>query len=89
MVCNKMDIPCEAHGIDIDKLFEEKVISNKRCFWSLLQCYTDRLHHYYYDEEKYIIKSKNRLDQKNLLTVRVLERWKMDVRAAFERIHKP
>lgn len=79
MVFNKIDISCEAHGIDIDKLFEEKVLSNKRCFWSLLQCYTDRLHHYYYDEEKYIIKSINRLDQKNLLTVKVLERLKMDV----------
>lgn len=87
MVFNKIDIPCEAQGIDIDKLFEEKVLSNKRCFWSLLQCYTDRLHHYYYDEEKYIIKSINRLDKENLLTVKVLERLKMDVQRLNEFIN--
>ena len=42
---------CKKYGIDIDLLLEEKIIANESCFWCLLQSQTDRLNHYYYDEE--------------------------------------
>ena len=48
---------CKNYGIDIDLLLEEKVIANESCFWCLLQSQTDRLNHYYYDEEHRIKKA--------------------------------
>ena len=74
-----MDLLCKTNGIDVDILHDEKVLSNKMCFWSLLQSYTDRLHHYYYDEEKHIMKSIKRLDQKNLLNHQSLRGFQKDV----------
>ena len=51
-------------GIDTDILFEEKVIANERCFWSLLQSHSDRFNYFYYDEETYINKALTRLERK-------------------------
>ena len=81
MVCNmnKMDVSDKKYGIDIEILFDEKVLSNKKCFWTLLQSHTDRLHHYYHDEEKHIIKAIRKLDEKNLLNLKLLERFQNDV----------
>ena len=31
-----MDLLCKTNGIDVDILHDEKVLSNKVCFWSLL-----------------------------------------------------
>lgn len=76
---NKMDVSDKKYGIDIEILFDEKVLSNKKCFWTLLQCHTDRLHHYYHDEEKHIIKAIRKLDEKNLLNLKLLERFQNDV----------
>lgn len=57
-VCSKNN------GIDTDVLFEEKVIANERCFWSLLQSHSDRFNYFYYDEETLINKALSRLERK-------------------------
>ncbi|GFH44463.1 predicted protein [Chaetoceros tenuissimus] len=49
------------HGVNLEELFQDKVLSNESCFWSLLQSQTDRLHYYYYDREH-----KVRRDMKDL-----------------------
>ncbi|GFH50082.1 predicted protein [Chaetoceros tenuissimus] len=57
-VCSKNN------GIDTDVLFDEKVIANERCFWSLLQSHSDRFNYFYYDEETLINKALSRLERK-------------------------
>lgn len=52
------------HGINMDDLFKDKVVlSNKNCFWSLLQSQTDRMHHYYYYEENHILNILTRANE--------------------------
>ncbi|GFH56813.1 predicted protein [Chaetoceros tenuissimus] len=41
----------KVHGVNLEDLMQDKVLSNKSCFWSLLQSQTDRFNHYYYDQE--------------------------------------
>lgn len=67
------------HGIDVAALFEERVLSNKQCFWSLLQSQTDRMHHYYHQEEKYIFESLTSFERTGLLSPALLEQLRKDV----------
>ena len=60
------------HGINVNELFKDKVLSNKNCFWSLLQSQTDRMHHYYYHEENHIIDSLTRADDASILSIALL-----------------
>lgn len=61
------------HGINIDDILEEMVLSNKNCFWSLLQSQTDRMHHYYHQQEQCIIDNLNGFERTGLLTSTLLE----------------
>ena len=67
------------HGINTDDLLKEMVLSNKNCFWSLLQSQTDRMHHYYHQQEMHIIKTLSALDNASLLTLDSLEQLREDV----------
>lgn len=49
------------HGVNLGNLFEGKVLSNESCFWSLLQSQTDRLNHYYYDQEHKIRRAMKKI----------------------------
>ncbi|GFH61635.1 predicted protein [Chaetoceros tenuissimus] len=66
------------NAINVDDLFEARVLSNKNCFWSLLQSQTDRMHHYYYQQEIYIIQKLSALDKASLLTLDLLEQLRED-----------
>jgi hypothetical protein len=68
------------HGtINTDDLFEERVISNKNCFWSLLQSQTDRMHYFFHQEEKYIKDNLTGFERTGLLTPALLERIRKDM----------
>lgn len=70
------------HGVNLGNLFEDKVLSNESCFWSLLQSHTDRLNHYYYDEEHKIRRAMKKLStdstQVDVGEVRADVTWLLD-----------
>ena len=74
----KLEIYSENHGIKINSLFEEKVLSNKSCFWSLLQSHTDRLHHFYSKEEKRILKTVHQLENSFIINQSSLKNLRND-----------
>lgn len=61
------------HGVNLGNLFEGKVLSNESCFWSLLQSQTDRLNHYYYDQEHKIRRAMKKLSTESTTQVDIEE----------------
>ena len=49
------------HGIDVDLLSKERIMNHDKTFWTCMQCQSDRLYHYYHDQEKKLLKSSQRL----------------------------
>lgn len=74
----KLEVYSENHGIKIDSLFEEKVLSNENCFWSLLQSCTDRLHHFYSREEKRILNTVRQLEKSFIINQFSLDNLRND-----------
>ena len=74
----KLEVYSENHGIKINSLFEEKVLSNENCFWSLLQSHTDRLHHFYSREEKRILKTVRQLEKTYIINQSSLNNLRND-----------
>lgn len=59
----KLEVYSDNHGIKINSLFEEKVLSNENCFWSLLQSQTDRMHYFYTREENRLLQTVHKLEK--------------------------